>query len=152
MQKKVLLLALALLFVGCASKEVASSDSKAQIVEDRPPNSDSSCKYGDLSIEEIIDKRADSGLLKVQIKGINRSDRYYQLQYRVVWLDRDGFVIPSLLSKWQSAPAYASSPFYVNAIAPSPKAKRYRVYIRKNQKEIECQTQQENYLDQQNGY
>ena len=134
----------ALLFFGCAStSEPKPATGVAQVVEDTPPNASNECRYGDLSIEEILDKTLDNGLLKVQINGLNKSNTYYQLEYRIVWLDKDGFVIKSLLSKWQSAPAYASSPFYVNAIAPSPKAKKYRVYIRKNQEEIQCNTQDE---------
>jgi hypothetical protein len=46
-------------------------------------------------------------------------------------LDQNGFVIPTILSRWTSFPAYEKSEFRFKAVAPKTTATNFRILIRK---------------------
>ena len=104
-----------LLFTGCADKSfVKTVDNKV-------------AKYVD--VQEVKERIRDDGLLEIQINAQNNTDEYKLFKYRVDWQDKDGFLIPSLSSKWADFPAHKNSNFKINVIAPSPKATAYQVYL-----------------------
>ena len=134
--KSVVIAGVCLVFLaGCASKDAKPNNSIAKVVE-----TNEECGSKDIKIVDIKGRVKSDGFMKVQVSGENLSDEYQLLEYRVVWFDEDGFVIDSLLSKWQTAPAYAAAPFHVSAISPSTKAKTFRLYIRRD-KEVICEQQ-----------
>ena len=104
-----------ILISGCADK------SFVQIVDNKV------AKYVD--IKEVKERVRDDGLLEIQINAVNDTDEYKLFKYRVDWQDKDGFLIPSLSSKWADFPAHKNSNFKINVIAPSPKATAYQVYL-----------------------
>ncbi len=103
------------LFSGCAEKSfVKVVDNKVE-------------KYVD--VQEVKERVRDDGLLEIQINAQNDTDEYKLFKYRVDWQDKDGFLIPSLSSKWADFPAHKNSNFKINVVAPSPKATAYQVYL-----------------------
>ncbi len=119
---------LALLFLGCANTQ--PKNNIAQVTD--------KCLAGSISITDIKGAKQSDGFMKTQIIGQNKSDSYKKLEYKIVWLDRDGFVIKSILSKWREASADANQPFYITNISPNTKADDFRLYIRQQDKEIVC--------------
>jgi uncharacterized protein YcfL len=98
------------------------------------------CGTNSISISDVKGKKRDDGFLKAQVIGNNNSNDYHLLQYRIVWEDKSGFKIESILSKWQTLSVYANQPFYINGISPNTKAKTFRIYIQQN-KEVICNKQ-----------
>ncbi len=119
---------MALLFSGCVNTQ--PKNNIAQVTD--------KCLAGSISITDIKGAKQSDGFMKTQIIGQNRSDSYKKLEYKIVWLDRNGFVIKSILSKWREASADANQPFYITNISPNTKADDFRLYIRQQNKEIVC--------------
>jgi len=110
-----LIFALIVLFNGCAEK------SFVKIVDNKV------AEY--VEVKDVKERVRDDGLLEIQINAQNDTDEYKLFKYRVDWQDKDGFLIPSLSSKWADFPAHKNSNFKINVIAPSPKATAYQVYL-----------------------
>ena len=107
--------AAALLFTGCAQK------SYVKIVDNEVE------EY--VNVQDIKERIRDDGLLEIQINAQNDTNEYKLFKYRVDWQDKDGFLIPSLSSKWADFPAHKNSKFKINIVAPSAKATAYQVYL-----------------------
>ena len=103
------------------------------------------CGTDTLKIINIKGQKQADGFMKTQITGMNSADHYQKLEYKIIWLDRDGFVIKSILSKWRETPADAKQEFYITNISPNTKASDFRLYIRQNEKETLCVEQQDIY-------
>ena len=112
-----LLLACLIGLSGCLDKRVKLND-----------NVDS-----DLDIEKVTTKRNHEGLLEVHISGDNDASEYFKSEYRIVWLDPDGFPIETLLSKWTPFPVFEDAEFHITAVAPHPRATDFRIVIRKKE-------------------
>jgi len=123
-------LASLLLLVGC--NDGPKADPIVKVI--------SQCGNDNISVSDIKGRKKSDGFMKAQVTGYNSSSDYELLEYRIVWLDRDGFKIDSILSKWKTSPANAKQPFFINGISPNTKAKSFRIYIRKNE-EIICNKQ-----------
>jgi len=122
---------LVLLFAGCA-KEPQMSDQIVKVI--------SSCGNSDIVVTDIKGRKKSDGFMQAQVIGENRSDSYKLLEYQVIWFDKEGFKIQSILSKYKTVPAYANQPFQINATSPSAEATTFRLYI-KSQKEVICEEQ-----------
>lgn len=122
---------LVLIFGGCA-KEPKMNDSIVKVI--------SNCGNSDIVVSDIKGRKKSDGFMQAQVIGENRSDSYQLLEYQVIWFDKEGFKIESILSKWQTVPAYANQPFQINATSPNTKATTFRLYI-KSQKEVICEEQ-----------
>ncbi len=122
---------LVLIFGGCA-KEPGVSDPIVKVI--------SSCGNSDIVVTDIKGRKKPDGFMQAQVIGENRSDSYKLLEYQVIWFDKEGFKIQSILSKYKTVPAYANQPFQINATSPSTKATTFRLYI-KSQKEVICEEQ-----------
>jgi len=130
------LIALILLVLTGCNKSPEPNDQIVKIV--------SSCGNHSISISDIKGRKKSDGFMQAQVIGLNSSDSYEKLEYRVVWFDKQGFKIESILSKWKSIPAFANQPFHINAVSPSTKAKTFRIYI-KNEGETICDKQYNGY-------
>jgi uncharacterized protein YcfL len=119
---------LVLLFGGC-TKQSQMDDSIVKVT--------SSCGNNDIVITDIKGRKKPDGFMQAQVIAENKTDSYMLLEYQVVWFDKDGFKIQSILSKWNTVPAYANQPFQINATSPNTKATTFRLYI-KSQKEVIC--------------
>lgn len=113
---------------GCATTQPKSTI--AQVTD--------KCLTDTITITDIKGKKQSDGFMKTQIIGENTSNAYQKLEYKIVWLDRDGFVIKSILSNWREVSTDANQPFYITNISPNTKADDFRLYIRQNDKEIVC--------------
>lgn len=71
--------------------------------------------------------RESDGTMLVNITGETYEDT--ELFYRVVWFDKDGMKINSLLSKSVQARVRRDQPFHWSAVAPNKKATSYQVYV-----------------------
>jgi len=107
---------------GCATKTQPIDPSVKIIDEFISPS---------VSITEVSSRIDQSGLLKVQVTGFNRSSSYKKLEYRIEWLDEHGFIIKSILSRWTQIPAFEKSEFRFNAVAPKTSASDFRILIRR---------------------
>jgi uncharacterized protein YcfL len=118
-------------FVGCA-KLPEPNDAIVKVVD--------GCSSSDIVITDIKGRKKSDGFMQAQVIGENNTGSYQSLEYRIVWLDSEGFAIDTILSKWNSTPAYPNQPFYINATSPSAKAKTFRLYIKRD-KEVICDKQ-----------
>jgi len=96
------------------------------------------CLTDTISITDIKGKKKSDGFMKTQIIGKNTTDDYQRLEYKIVWIDKSGFVIQSILSNWREVSADANQEFYITNISPNTKADDFKFYIRQNNKEIAC--------------
>ncbi|MCW8895241.1 MAG: YcfL family protein [Sulfurimonas sp.] len=134
--KLIILIILAMFTLSGCNKSAQPSDAIVKIID--------KCGDGSISISDIKGRKKSDGFMNAQVIGENSSSNYQVLEYRIVWLDKDGFKIESILSKWKSIPAYADQPFYINATSPSTKAKTFRLYIKRD-KEVICDKQYDGY-------
>lgn len=74
------------------------------------------------------------GFMEVQVTGINKAGGYRDLEHKIDWIDRDGFVIKTILSRWTTFPAYADATFSFKRVAPKTSASDVRITIRKKEK------------------
>ncbi len=107
--------ALTLLYTGCVKK------SYVKIIDNTVS------KYVD--VQDIKERVRADGFMEIQINAQNDTNENKLFKYRVIWQDKDGFLIPSLSSKWADFSAYKNSKFEINVVAPSSKATVYQVYL-----------------------
>ena len=129
------MIASSLLLVGCAtsSSPEPKGDSVVNVIKQK-------CGNNEIVIKDIKGRKRPDGFMQVQVIGESNSNTYQRLEYRIIWFDKQGFTIDTILSKWRVIPAYAHQPFSINVVSPSTKAKTFRLYIR-NEKEIICDKQ-----------
>ena len=96
------------------------------------------CLTDSISISDIKGKKQSDGFMKTQITGRNTTNDYQKLEYKIVWIDNNGFIIQSILSNWRDVSADANQEFYITNISPNTKADDFKFYIRQNNKEIAC--------------
>ena len=85
----------------------------------------------DIAITDVSSLTNKGGFSEIQVTGINQTSSYKKLEYKIEWLDQNGFVIPTILSRWTSFPAYEKSEFRFKAVAPETTATDFRILIRK---------------------
>lgn len=113
----ILLVATLLIFGGCSDK------SKVKVVDE--------AIAGNVKIiKESSRILPPDGLMEVMILGENKSDGYLKLQYRIIWFDKEGFQIDTMLSKWIDFPVYENQTFTIKATAPNARASDYQLFIR----------------------
>jgi len=126
-------LAVAALFVfaGCSStfpahqsaSNVLESQTDRQIINNIPLN------YR-VSIVQYH-SRITNGLQEIQVDLQNHRQQQYDLEYKIDWLDADGYVIES--TPWQPLTINAKEYRSIKAIAHSPQAEDFKFYIRAKQ-------------------
>lgn len=101
---------------------VKHADSKATIID-----SLLECEISITGVKTLINK---GGLMEVQLTGVNNTSSYKKLEYRIEWLDKNGFFIKTVMSRWTDFPAYGNSEFGFRAVAPTTAATDFRIKIR----------------------
>jgi uncharacterized protein YcfL len=86
----------------------------------------------DIKIEEVTTHINKNEILEIQIAGSYSGRKYKKLEYRVEWFDENQIMIDTILSSWKSTPLYRKSYFSFKAVAPSARAKEFRVLIRES--------------------
>lgn len=122
---------LLLLFFGC-TKAPNPNASVVKVISD--------CGSNDIVVTDIKGRKKADGFMQAQVSAENNSNSYQVLEYRVVWFDKEGFKIESILSNWNTVAAYANQPFQINVTSPNTKATTFRLYI-KREKEVICDKQ-----------
>lgn len=85
----------------------------------------------DISISNVLSATNSGRLLEVQVTGVNKTALYKKLEYKIEWLDQNGFVISTILSRWTEFPAFENAEFRFKAVAPKTTATDFRILIRK---------------------
>jgi uncharacterized protein YcfL len=83
-----------------------------------------------IKVENIKEVRTAEGFLQVQVSGRNESAFKKVFEYRPEWMDTNGIIIDSIMSKWMTKSVPANSDFSIRVISPSPNAADYRINTR----------------------
>jgi hypothetical protein len=83
-----------------------------------------------VKVTNVKEARTPEGFLQVQVSGFNVSAFKKRFEYRTEWLDANGMIIDSIMSKWMPMSVPAESEFSFKVISPSPKAADYRINTR----------------------
>ncbi len=70
-----------------------------------------------------------TGLLEVEATFQNREQSQYVFVYRFIWLDKNNLTIKTLLSNWKSLAVQAKNFATLRGIAPTKRAKKYRLEV-----------------------
>jgi uncharacterized protein YcfL len=98
------------------------------------------CSSRYISITDLKGRQKSDGFMQAQVTGQNETGSYFKVEYKIVWMDENGFTIDTILSNWTEIPAYPNQPFYINVTSPNAKAKSFRLYLKREGEEI-CNTQ-----------
>jgi len=118
-RKLPILISVLLLCTACATTSI---DTRIQVLD--------SFWGTDVHITNVASFINSSDLLEVQITGVNEESDYLKLEYRIEWLDNNGFLIPSKLTQWTEFPAFEKTDFRVKMIAPKTNATDFKILIR----------------------
>lgn len=81
-----------------------------------------------LFVESVQQAGADN-LLHAGVRLHNRSALSRDIRFRFEWLDRDGFEIPGLASRWEHLTLRPEEPYSIDRVATSPQATDYRIHL-----------------------
>ena len=84
---------------------------------------------GWIEIEDLHVRRADSGLLEVQVSARNRLDSVILMNYQFDWLDADGRQVQTGMSRRMPVSADGLRHFTISGVAPKEEVTDFRVYI-----------------------
>ena len=113
--------------------EEVRSDSIADNLVTRPIAGLFSALLGEgIEIKDVKTGRNSAGIMVVQISGYNKAASIKRFDYKVDWLDENGFVIESQASKWLPMSARPKSSFTFSDVAPSKKAADFKIDTRKH--------------------
>ena len=109
------------------------SDTLASNIITRPIGDFVSVVIGEgIEVSDVKERRTDTGFLQIQISGYNHSVRRKLFDYKVEWLDADGMVVDTAMSRWMPMSAMPKSEFSFKADAPNPRAVSWRINTRVN--------------------
>ncbi|CZE47643.1 YcfL family protein [Campylobacter geochelonis] len=111
--KKYIFSALAvLLLAGCGISPTERLAQHNVIIEDEDI-------MDDFDLVSVVSKTRDDGLSQAQAVLKNNTKKNQMIAYRVDWIDKDGFVKDTILSKWKVVQVEAKRDVVLNAISPS---------------------------------
>lgn len=124
-QSSLLMLVVALLYLaGCASVKVHDP----RVIIDKGLEKK-------IQITNVASRINRSELMEIKLEGYNSCFFDKTFQYKVEWRGASGFVIDSVLSKWQKKSVRSKNRFNIQMIAPNKEAMDYRIYIRKHKED-----------------
>ena len=136
----VMLILIMILVPACGSKQTDSrisvqegvaNDTIGNNIITRPIVHAFSALVGDrINITNAVTRRNNAGFLELQIEGYNKSFDTQRFQYKVEWLDADGFKIDSKASIWTPKSVTGKSNFTITATAPNANAVDFRMNTR----------------------
>ncbi len=72
-----------------------------------------------------------SGFMELQVTGKGSESKHKTLEYQVDWFDANGMTVHSdRADQWRQFPVFRKQDFSFIAIAPNPRAKTFKIYIR----------------------
>jgi|AntDeeMetagen285_2_1112576.scaffolds.fasta_scaffold00133_6 uncharacterized protein YcfL len=84
---------------------------------------------GWIEVEDLHVRRADSGLLEVQLSGRNRLDSVILMNYQFDWLDEEGRQVQTGMSRKMPVSAEGLRHFTISGVAPREEVTDFRLYI-----------------------
>jgi uncharacterized protein YcfL len=139
MKKMIFTMCILILAAGCYQQHDPNVKLQSQVRSDsldnniitRPIGAAVSRLIGqNIKVENVKEVRSPEGFLEVQVNGRNESAFKKRFEYRTEWLDANGMIIDSIMSKWMTVSVPANSDFSFRVIAPNPKAANYRINTR----------------------
>lgn len=113
------------------AQEGVASDTLASNIVTRPIAHVYSAITGErITFTNTSMRRNNGGFLEVQVKGYNNSYNTERFQYKIKWLDAEGFEIDSKTNVWQNKSASAKSEFTITVAATNPDAADFRMDTR----------------------
>lgn len=88
-----------------------------------------------LQLERVNYFERKDGLMEVEVKFRNFSDYNQLLSYRINWLDENGFVQKSILSRWVVSEVEERRSLVIHGIAPSIKVKSFEIRLQEPTKD-----------------
>ncbi len=130
--QKIMVFCAASFFIAACSSvntvENADFGSSAKMVSDKRIITDSG--LDDIAfVAGVNEARTPSGLLKIQVELVNRTEATRNFNYCFEWFDGDGMLISSPEPIWLTSSIDAGESKYVSAVAPSAKAKDFRLKL-----------------------
>lgn len=77
-----------------------------------------------------LKSRTVNGLLEVNALLLSVSDKTQKLQYQFTWFDEQGFAVEANKTPWKSLSLHGGQSKYLKAVAPTPQASTFSVYVR----------------------
>ena len=117
--------------IGCKTvntAERAAPRATAQVVQDHRVVTDSSLANKGL-IVQIREATAGGNLLKIQAEIVNTTSSRHQVNYRFEWIDQDGMVIDTSMSRWTQISLAGKESTAISSVAPTPKAVDFRLKL-----------------------
>ena len=87
--------------------------------------------YDWLQFDTINYVKRDDGLIEVEARFRNFSDYNQLVAYKIDWMDANGFVQKSLLSKWTITQVEERRNLVIHGIAPSMKIQDFKIRLQK---------------------
>jgi len=135
-----MLIVMMVLILGCGKKqqdprikvqEGVASDTLGSNIVTKPVRHAFSALVGDrIEVTQAVTRRNNAGIMELQIKCRNKSYNTERFQYKVEWVDADGFVINSSAVVWLPKSVAGKSTETIIAAAPSDKAVDFRMNTR----------------------
>ena len=116
-----------LFITGCAQTQ---EDIKPRITDPHVIIENSSL-YKWLELDRVNYFKREDGLLVVEAKFKNISSYNRDVAYKIDWLDKNGFVEKSILSRWIVATVEQQRALVIKGIAPSMKITNFQIKVQK---------------------
>jgi uncharacterized protein YcfL len=139
MKRAAAVLGVIICFAGCYQQHDPNMKLQSQVRSDsldnniitRPIGAVVSILIGQsIKVENVKEARTPEGFLQVQVSGRNESAFKKVFEYRTEWLDANGIIIDSIMSKWMTVSVPGNSEFSFKVISPNPNAADYRINTR----------------------
>jgi uncharacterized protein YcfL len=138
LRKSLLILPLALLpAVGCKSVNTVEQDKPtfhANVVQDSRIETDGflSKKAKILQVRKGI---AQDNLMRIDVEILNDNPWEGNFDYKFEWFDGDGLPVDSPTSTWTSRHIEAKETISIDAIAPNPQCKDFRLKLQRSKRD-----------------
>lgn len=133
MKKIIVLFALfaAMFFSGCNQNKVSINN---QITD---PNViiENESIYNWLQLDKVNYFTRDDGLMEVEARFRNFSDSNKVLAYKINWMDKNGFIEKTILSRWTITQVEERRALIIHGIAPSMKIKSFEIRLQEPTKD-----------------
>lgn len=126
---------MAVTLAGCSTAGIEGSASAVSGQEDQTVTKNQGTRNNDLKAGNlhITDLKADftGNLLRAHVSLLNKDNDTLHFQYRFSWFDESGHEIDSDTDAWSPLILYGNESRSLQAIAPAPGAKEFKIKIRK---------------------
>lgn len=108
-----------LFFAGCATRYI---DPRVSFV-------DQNLSY-DIDVLQVSTRVNNGGMLEMQLTGFNKTSLDKNIEYRIEWLDQNGFAIKTISTKWTRYFINKKSEFRISQVGPTENTDDFRIQLR----------------------